>query len=95
MRPLISIKELSGYLGIKVKTLYAMVGTKAIPCVRFKRLIRFDKDDIDLWVKEKKVVPVLPEQEAKRILKTVLREPKINIDAILKKAIENANHKEI
>lgn len=95
MRPLISIKELSCYLGIKEKTLYAMVGAKTIPCVRFRRLIRFDLDEIDLWVKEKKVAPISPEQEAKKILKTVLREPNINIDAILKNAIEKTNHKPI
>jgi excisionase family DNA binding protein len=94
MNPLFSIKELSSYLGIKEKTLYAKVSAKEIPHYKIDRLVRFKKEEIDRWIEEKKVEPVNPEQIANKIVKK-LNNPNINIDAILKNAIENANHKPI
>ena len=44
--------DLSAYLKIKIKTLYAMVSD--IPHYRVGKLIRFKKDEIDAWMQNKK-----------------------------------------
>jgi excisionase family DNA binding protein len=46
------IKDLSHYLKVKIKTLYAMV--QEIPHYRFGKLIRFKKSEIDAWSESKK-----------------------------------------
>ena len=50
----LTIGELSAYLSIKSKTLYARV--KEIPHYKVGRLIRFRKDDIDAWMERHRVV---------------------------------------
>lgn len=46
------ITDLSAYLKIKIKTLYAMISD--IPHYRVGKLIRFKKDEIDSWMQNKK-----------------------------------------
>lgn len=46
------IADLSAYLKIKIKTLYAMISD--IPHYRVGKLIRFKKDEIDSWMQNKK-----------------------------------------
>jgi excisionase family DNA binding protein len=50
----LTIEELSAYLSIKPKTLYARV--KEIPHYKVGRLVRFRKDDVDLWMERHRVV---------------------------------------
>src|SRR3974390_229716 len=45
------IEDLSHYLKVKVKTLYTMV--QEIPHYRIGRLIRFKKEEVDLWMSGK------------------------------------------
>jgi len=49
----LSITDLSSYLGIKPKTLYAKV--KEIPHYKVGRLIRFRKEDVDAWMEKHRV----------------------------------------
>ena len=49
----LTIDDLSVYLGIKPKTLYARV--KEIPHYKVGRLIRFKRVDVDAWMERHKV----------------------------------------
>lgn len=52
----LKIEDISAYLNIKTKTLYAMVESGNIPHFRIGRLIRFKREDVDLWMEAKKVI---------------------------------------
>ena len=92
----LSIEELSTYLSIKPKTLYARV--KDIPHYKVGRLIRFRKDDIDAWMEQHRVVkeetsrpaiehvqkaPVTRKSHRRRVGK-----PITDIDRMISKAID-------
>ena len=49
---LLDIKQLSGYLGISVNTLYSWVSQKRIPHIKMGRLVRFDLEIINKWLEE-------------------------------------------
>jgi excisionase family DNA binding protein len=51
--PFMTIQELSDYVKIKVKTLYAMV--PLLPRYKVGRLIRFRRDEIDEWMRSRRV----------------------------------------
>jgi excisionase family DNA binding protein len=59
--PFMRIQELSGYLKIKVKTLYPMV--PLLPHYKVGRLVRFRRDEIDEWMRSRRVS--LVEEEPK------------------------------
>ena len=54
MKEWMNISELSEYLSIKAKTLYALAGKREIPHYRVNRLLRFRKSEIDQWMEEKR-----------------------------------------
>ena len=54
----IGVKELSNYLGVKVNTLYSWVFMKKISYIKMGRLVKFDLNKIDAWVKENEVKPM-------------------------------------
>ncbi len=60
----LNIQELSMYLRIKPKTLYARV--KDIPHYKVGRLIRFKRDDVDAWMEQHRVVKEEKEQDQKQ-----------------------------
>ncbi|MFC5452181.1 helix-turn-helix domain-containing protein [Paenibacillus aestuarii] len=49
---ILSVKELSVYLGISQDCLYAMVRENQIPFIRVRRRILFYKESIDAWLKK-------------------------------------------
>ena len=55
-KKLLNIDELSVYIGVKKSTIYQWVREERIPVVRLGRL-RFQKDRIDLWIKERSIEP--------------------------------------
>ena len=56
---LISITELAKRLGVSINTLYSWVNQRKIPYVKMGRLLRFDLNDIEKWVTDKKVEVVV------------------------------------
>jgi len=50
MTSYLDINQLSAYLGIKSKTLYAWVNQRRIPHKKLGKLVRFDVREIDAWV---------------------------------------------
>lgn len=50
----LTVKELSGYIKIKEKTIYYLVNQGSIPHYRINTLVRFKKDDIDHWMETNK-----------------------------------------
>jgi excisionase family DNA binding protein len=57
-RRLLSIKEVSDYIGLSIHTLYAMVSQRRIPFVKVGRLTKFDKTLLDNWIKQNTVMPM-------------------------------------
>lgn len=83
----LKIEELAEYLQIKVKTLYAMTASTDIPHYRIGKLIRFNKDEIDVWVSTKKVIKVDPDITAQNILRSI-RKPSIHVQKVVRKTID-------
>lgn len=52
---MMDIHELAEKLGMSVSGLYTWVNQNKIPFVKVGRLVRFDSEDIDEWLDEKKV----------------------------------------
>ena len=54
-RKLIGVKELSEYFGIRVNTIYMWTYQKKLPYFKIGKLVKFDQEEIDAWLKEKKI----------------------------------------
>ena len=52
---LYSVKELAEYLGLQISTIYAWVHTRQIPYYKIGRLVKFRADEVEQWVKERKI----------------------------------------
>ena len=102
----LSINDLSVYLGIKPKTLYARV--KEIPHYKVGRLIRFKREDVDTWMEQHKVAQTkaqdrYQESETSTLApEPLLKSPKahrsrkrkgpmLDIDLIIAKAIDEVD----
>ena len=51
----LSPQELSHYLGIAIQTVYEWTSQKKIPYIKLGRLVKFDQQEIDEWVKMQKI----------------------------------------
>jgi excisionase family DNA binding protein len=52
----LTVKELSGYLHIKGKTLYYLVQKSQIPHYRVNKIILFKRQEIDTWMEGNRAV---------------------------------------
>jgi excisionase family DNA binding protein len=50
MTTLLTIKQVADWLNMKCSTLYAWAGQGKIPCRKIYGLIRFDPEEVALWV---------------------------------------------
>lgn len=61
-KEIMSVKELSQYLGIGKSKIYSLIKQKKIPASKIGRQYRFSKTLIDAWLKEK----VITKEEKER-----------------------------
>ena len=54
---LLTITALCNYISTPVPTLYTWVCRKKIPYVKLGRSLRFDREEIDAWLNERKIAP--------------------------------------
>lgn len=59
-RKLLTVKDVSGYTGLAPDTLYTMVSQRRIPYVKVGRLVKFDLELLDKWIKQQTVMPMPP-----------------------------------
>ena len=52
---LMDINQLAEMLNVKKKTIYDWVHKDLIPYVKLGRLLRFDPNDIEQWIKKRRV----------------------------------------
>ena len=57
---LITIKEAADYMGLSPHTLYTMVSQRRVPFVKVGRLVKFDVELLDKWIKQNTVMPMPP-----------------------------------
>jgi excisionase family DNA binding protein len=60
-RRLLTIKEVSEYIGLAVPTLYTMVSQRRIPFVKMGRLTKFDREELDRWITRQSVKSIRSE----------------------------------
>ena len=58
MRRLITIQEAGEYTGLSPHTLYTMVSQRRVPFVKVGRLVKFDVELLDKWIKQNTVMPM-------------------------------------
>ncbi len=87
---LITIKELSEYLKVKQVTLYSWACSGRIPSYKLNGVLRFDRDEIEEWVKSSKVEPFNFKQELKISRKG---NKDLDIDGIVKRAVNEVKRK--
>jgi len=95
MGSLMNIDELSQYLGMKKSSLYSMVERREIPFYKIGRLLRFQKEEVEMWLQERRQDPWVHEKSAKRIMPGLSHsrmDPK-NIDRIVSRNIAQATGK--
>jgi excisionase family DNA binding protein len=91
LKEFLTMDELSQYLNIRKSTLYSMVEKGEIPSFRFGRLLRFKKQEIDIWIECHREETIDSDKKAKEILKGV-RSPKMDINKTVKKVIEEVKN---
>jgi len=85
----LTIRQVADYLGIKVSNLYSKI--PEIPHYRIGRLLRFKKEDIDVWIESKRETA-----KTEQIKRTRLAKKNIpDVDRIIRKAIDAAKGQRI
>lgn len=82
---LLTVKQVAIYLNIKIGTIYSKL--LGIPHYKIGRLIRFKKEEIDLWLEGNKKNCVAPDKVARKALRVTGR-TNVDVDRIVRKAID-------
>ena len=80
------IADLSNYLKVKIKTLYAMISK--IPHYRVGKLIRFKKQEIDTWMENKSSGAIDGTYKERKIRVST------DIDKMIRKAIDQSKNED-
>ncbi len=62
MHRLVSIKEAAVYTSLAPPTRSGMVSQHRVPFVKMGRLVKFDLELLDRWIKQHTVMPMPPRQ---------------------------------
>jgi excisionase family DNA binding protein len=84
------IKDLSHYLKVKIKTLYAMVPD--IPHYRVGKLIRFRKQEIDSWMENNRMMVPGHSNKSENPKGELSGKGNVDIDRLIRKAIDQSKH---
>ncbi len=90
----VNVQDMAEYMAIKPSTIYALVERKEIPFYKVGRLIRFRRVEIDEWMHAHKEPVVDVKMEAKKVLRSIEKKSDLDVDRIIKKAIEEVCEKE-
>ena len=71
----LNVQELASHINVKVKTIYSWISLKEIPYFKLGRLVRFEKDEIDRWLEQKKVDPINLDKRAKVLYYEINEKP--------------------
>jgi len=66
---LMSVKELSVYLGVKEQWIYERVSLNEIPFIKMGKLLRFKKSAIDQWLKSQETPAINPLSRSLRMVR--------------------------
>jgi len=58
MKRLLTVDEVAKVLSVRKSTVYQWVHLRLIPHIKVGRFVRFKEEDIERWLKERKVKPV-------------------------------------
>lgn len=58
MQRLIDIREAAEYINVSFHTLYTMVSQRRVPYAKVGRLLKFDVELLDKWIKQNTVMPI-------------------------------------
>jgi len=58
MKKLLTVDEVAKALSVKKSTIYQWVHLRLIPHIKLGRFVRFKEEDIERWLKERKVKSV-------------------------------------
>jgi len=81
------IRDLSNYLKVKIKTLYALV--PEIPHYRVGKLIRFRKQEIDSWMEDRRGTVFSKDLKSELVTKRI-RNSNADIDKLIRNAIDQS-----
>jgi excisionase family DNA binding protein len=57
----LTVEELAEYLSIKKSTVYDWTHRKAIPHYKRGHVVRFLREDVDSWLEQYRVMPIIKE----------------------------------
>jgi excisionase family DNA binding protein len=60
MSRLIGVQEAAEYINLSTHTLYTMVSQQRVPHVKMGRLVKFNVELLDKWIKEHTKMPMPP-----------------------------------
>ena len=61
----LSVEEIADYLGVKRDTIYKWITRKKMPAHKLGRLWKFQKDEVDMWVRSGGSAPDAPQGRLK------------------------------
>lgn len=82
----LTLQELSKYLNINEKTLYARVSCRKIPHYKIGRLLRFKMSEIDAWMEEQKVLHSEPVTTA-----SAMKKHSVDIDRVIRNTLDEVH----